>query len=986
MLSTHSPQRRSTRLPDARKFIFRERSFSRACALTGPPLTSTLQPSTATRPIAERRTSKRGHAPQISISDSNHHVTEAIGGMYGSDDEDDPGEHHHTTHPRASRSRPLSYLPATRDPYDGTHLELKRSSPPRNNHPLAAMQDRISVRAEGGGGSRTNNATPDHQFARQPSLTNSETIRRRSVNQPDSSPAGSSSPPSRHRSTSSQDTAIQQFPLNDIDYETSPAAVAQELSNLQAIRRMSMNIDAADPDLPSFGSGFGIPAVPPSDADEDDASRLFWVPARLHPELAPREFKTFIEERVEKMKRLSGDGQTLSPSGSVSERKTSDSLQRRKSMLSREINSDKGYEDGATRLERQRSGATRAGAQPTNLSELEELVNDPTTLIRKMSIDPVRRSQDSAIAVPQGEDMPMLPGFGPGLKRSTRTAYRKGSLRKGERAAASKRAVGRLMDSEGDSPSQSPVLGPEDPMPGITRVRTEPIASSSASNDQTENFSRPGRKPRPGFGATGSSDDIMVRRREDTPDEPPQAHRGEPRSSQFQSRIASGGWTTAQLPGQNAPVPHIIETPPPPELQSQSQFFPERKSSIPHQGPPPPPPPHSYSQQPPRQGPLIQGARSRHQLPEKNDGPATLDDISSHPSPIPGGGASRTDDLTFMPTYDAKKVEIKPGRKTNWGWLRGSEEKDRSDRDSSKERDRERDREKDAQKQREKEEREKEKSRKPKVSSKLSSNADRTRLDVLQTSIDSAAPRGRESLVLNREDIKLEEERKKESTRKSKGDDGKKEKDSLLSALFGGGKRSKGTEENSKKRNSNRSLSPEPPPRILKPDIDFNWTRFSILEERAIYRMAHIKLANPKRALYSQVLLSNFMYSYLAKVQLMHPQMQLATSASQQQKQKSQQQQQRKDERQSEEFVQYQRWQEVKSFTNFFLSQSVTNGSIATSPSRSILAGPTPGRRNGKSGCPPCTRRGLLLLTIVFVVALRRVWRYQRQWWARVYS
>ena len=47
--------------------------------------------------------------------------------------------------------------------------------------------------------------------------------------------------------------------------------------------------------------------------------------------------------------------------------------------------------------------------------------------------------------------------------------------------------------------------------------------------------------------------------------------------------------------------------------------------------------------------------------------------------------------------------------------------------------------------------------------------------------------------------------------------------------------------------------------RILKPDIDYNWTRFSILEERAIYRMAHIKLANPRRALHSQVLLSNFM-------------------------------------------------------------------------------------------------------------------------------
>ena len=70
--------------------------------------------------------------------------------------------------------------------------------------------------------------------------------------------------------------------------------------------------------------------------------------------------------------------------------------------------------------------------------------------------------------------------------------------------------------------------------------------------------------------------------------------------------------------------------------------------------------------------------------------------------------------------------------------------------------------------------------------------------------------------------------------------------------------------------------------------------------------MAHIKLANPRRALYSQVLLSNFMYSYLAKVQALHPQMQIPAS----QQQKAQHQQQSKD-GQPAEYSQYQRWQEV---------------------------------------------------------------------------
>ena len=182
---------------------------------------------------------------------------------------------------------------------------------------------------------------------------------------------------------------------------------------------------------------------------------------------------------------------------------------------------------------------------------------------------------------------------------------------------------------------------------------------------------------------------------------------------------------------------------------------------------------------------------------------------------------------------------------------------------------------------------------------------------MLQTSIDGQ--KGRESLVLDRESLKLEEERKKESARKSTGHEGKKEKDGFLSTIFGGKKAKE--KEAMKKRDR---LSPEPTHRELKPDIDYNWTRFSILEERAIYRMAHIKLANPRRALYSQVLLSNFMYSYLAKVQQMHPSMNLPTSAKQQ---RTQQQPKPK---QPDEFAQYQRYQQV--------SQSATRSNHEANP------------------------------------------------------
>jgi hypothetical protein len=270
--------------------------------------------------------------------------------------------------------------------------------------------------------------------------------------------------------------------------------------------------------------------------------------------------------------------------------------------------------------------------------------------------------------------------------------------------------------------------------------------------------------------------------------------------------------------------------------------------------------------------------------------------------------------LSIIPTEDKKpdrkSKDKKDGseggsRKTSWGWLRGSDDKDKS-----KERDK-----------KEQEEREKELARK--VKNKLSKpqekGHDDTRLDVLQTSITGGGGRGRESVVLDRDSLKLEEERKKESSRKSSGSDGKKDKEAgLFSSIFGGGKKKGEKESSHKKGSSMRGLSPDPPPRVLKPDIDYNWTRFSILEERAIYRMAHIKLANPRRELYSQVLLSNFMYSYLAKVQQMHPQIQIGTSAQakqQQQRQAAQQQQQQQQQQkkdQPDEYTQYQRYQEVR--------------------------------------------------------------------------
>lgn len=267
----------------------------------------------------------------------------------------------------------------------------------------------------------------------------------------------------------------------------------------------------------------------------------------------------------------------------------------------------------------------------------------------------------------------------------------------------------------------------------------------------------------------------------------------------------------------------------------------------------------------------------------------------------PGSPSMRTGDLTLIPTFtesDKKKYKDSDSESTKsssgWKWFK-SEDKKKEKKEKEKE----------------KEGRAKltkpiDKSTKPvdkltKPVDKMTKAGDKShenaRLDVLQSTVDNVVPKGRESLLLDRDsvDSKLQEERKKDSTRKSS--ESRKDKDGFFGSIFGGKKKEK---DSSNSRKQLRPPSPELlPVRQLRPDVDYAYTRFPILEERAIYRMAHIKLANPKRNLLSQVLLSNFMYSYLGKIQAMHPQIQVPISPQQKRAEEERRRQQEQEQQQA---------------------------------------------------------------------------------------
>lgn len=789
--------------------------------------------------------SRSRHGAQLSISDTNHHVTEAIGDMYGDDDD------------WKRESRPLSFVssPSNQSPEsDEAYFSNSNWVQTIPSLQTTASRPQLQVNGSAMGKSHTlPTALPSHKNgameATPPSPTHS--LRENS-----------------HHAIA--DAANQQFPLSDIDYQSNPAAVAQELSNLQALRRMSMDVgNTSDPDLPSFqGISLMPSAAPTGGDDEDDPSRLFWVPARVHPELAPMEFKTFLENRVKTIKRRSGES-TL-PLDALERSGSGSGLRRKKSMLSRQIDNSGGraalgYQDGSEKLERRKSLLSHSSGPEVRLSdltELDELVKDPTKAMQRMALD---RSgfDDGSMEVPAGEDMPILPaGPGIGLRRSTHTTYRKGSLRRGERVPYSKRAERagiRQTETEGEEFITPP------PSPGIRRVLSEPIA---------ENFSRPNRRRGPTI------------EKDSEPSQPAlyKTTSQNSQSSQQQEETLLSG--KKSYPRSDLPVPQIIETPPVEDDQvleesplSPSYPYPERSSSYsqsPVQQPPTEPPPRSSRR--PVVGRQVSSVGDAIPKASKVN---TVNDLAQSPSPLPGNNSSRTDSLTFIPTVvEEKKAEVKPQKehkerekdkddnesttsKKGWGWFKGSDDKNKKDK-----------------------KKEEESSKKSKVKAGLDKSHDSARLDVLQHSIESNGQRGRESLVLDREsmDGKLTDDRKKESSRKSSKEE-KKEKDGIFSSLFGGKKKAE-RDSGGKKGSSLRAISPEPP-RHLRPDVDYSWTRFSLLEERAIYRMAHIKLANPRRPLHSQVLLSNFMYGYLAKVQQMHPNVQIPQSAAQKKQQEA---------------------------------------------------------------------------------------------------
>ena len=189
--------------------------------------------------------------------------------------------------------------------------------------------------------------------------------------------------------------------------------IQREVETLRDIRRRSSAQGGTiDPDLPAVTSDSSSSSTYWEDSSSsshshesdnstavgDDPLNLFWVPARLHPEIAPAEFRQFLKEHA----RNPSDGATLGRSSSMG----STGLGRKKSMLSRQYNpeeKDGVEEEKVMPMRRNRSSIYgNQGPQLTinDLQRLEQLAeeasegSDSSTKLRSL----LRRSMSLNIS------------------------------------------------------------------------------------------------------------------------------------------------------------------------------------------------------------------------------------------------------------------------------------------------------------------------------------------------------------------------------------------------------------------------------------------------------------------------------------------------------------------------------------------------------------------------------------------------------------
>ncbi|EIN09657.1 hypothetical protein PUNSTDRAFT_113087 [Punctularia strigosozonata HHB-11173 SS5] len=574
--------------------------------------------------------------------------------------------------------------------------------------------------------------------------------------------------------------------MNPSEYE-----IQREVENLRDIKRRSSTQGGPgalliDPDLPeqsATGSHGNYWTAGSTESDElegtssedasdqilsptnDDPANLFWVPARLHPEIAPSEFSAFLKEHT----RVAADGSTLGLSRTASSSSTS-SLGRKKSMLRNQYRptANDGVEHESVKPLRRNRSTAFPNAVPqltiSDLQKLEELAeeasksDDPSKLRsilrRSMSMNVAPSAIDRMDDLPLADegDAPIIVPPQP-LRRAARTKIRKpgvegtGNTRFSARRRTSASARIAAMEAQ----------------------RTSSDISSSDHDHSEEAFNRP---PLP-HAAGSFMDEAPALRPKSFEDEHERPH----------SLVTSiyEAYASDDVSVESDEISIRATSPP----SAPAPVLP-----LVHEFPPPQNPIPIASPQPIQaQQPVIHSPQPQRMLspPNESQTPSRTPSPEGSMESVPHLRQASAPETTSPSSVSSpgKKDKDKKGSRFKWG----------SDKSSKKAGKGEREKEKDSG-----------------FFGSLFGGGKKKQEESASTPIGSGTS-GREAAA----------------------------------ALLGASKA------------KSRATSPAPQP-------GGPYARYPIHVERAIYRLSHIKLANPRRPLYEQVLISNLMFWYLGVI------------------------------------------------------------------------------------------------------------------------
>ncbi|QRV74321.1 hypothetical protein RhiJN_02335 [Ceratobasidium sp. AG-Ba] len=531
-------------------------------------------------------------------------------------------------------------------------------------------------------------------------------------------------------------------------------------------------------------------AISPAE-DEGDA-HLFWVPAHLHPEIAPSEFRAYLKEHAraadEESSASGSETPESTPYSGPARALSNSGLGRKKSMLSRQYRPSADDTDDEPQPVRRSRTSVYGGPQLTigDLQKIDELAQDAdpaklrAVLRRSLSLNVAPSFLDKADALPDTSDEAdspiIVPRPGQILRRAARTKIRKPNLPGdggGHRFASTRRAT--RTNSAHASSAQS--AGGDE-----TRSESDHTAESAPESTISAALVQALTPPHASFDEDDWNSDRPLSYTDESTIFDAYADRRDSMTS-----VASDEEQRSQsmLPVAPTTLDELIAIPPAPSSHHHHPHHQPEHHQEPAREPEPEPEPEHEPE-----------PELHHPSPQRHLTPP-VEPVSQQrtPSPARSHSASPASSDQHLPAHGHAPQQQQPPRKEKKGGLFGM-------------------------------------------------------------------------------------------GKKGKNKEGEKEKDSgFFGSLFGGGRSKKADDSSSSGAGfhgagpaaaaallgASKSKSPVPssqtsPGPVIQPSANGTYARYPIHVERAVYRLSHIKLANPRRPLYEQVLISNLMFWYLGVI------------------------------------------------------------------------------------------------------------------------